>query len=293
MTDTSSAERTFLPLAQPGDRRDRVVSLGVNVLGVVLVGVLALAFGTALHEGAPARYVALAGIAAVVTALVLAPDVGLLLWMVLAPFGALFNIAMGHRLPDLSLDRIAAVVLLVLLSAQVVAGRRRLARLTAVEGWGAVFVLTMTLSIANSRLGWVGGIQNVFDKVALPLLCYFFARNLLRTSRQVHWLAVTFAIVGAMIGLIAAREQLTNLSVLSPVPYRWAYGQHSVKVTSLFGAPAIMAMTLAMTLPSRWSARSAAGKAWRRSCGSSPSAQPAPGCCSRTCGLAGWPLSSD
>jgi O-antigen ligase len=110
-------------------------------------------------------------------------------------------------------------------------------------------LLALTLSIGASRLGWVGGIQNVFDYSALPLLCYFFARNVFRRPRHLHWLAIGLALIVAALGFIAAREQLTNQAVLSPLPYRWEYGQHSVKVTSLFGAPAIMAMTLALPLP--------------------------------------------
>ena len=180
----------------------------------------------------------------------LAPDVGLLLWMVLAPFGRLFNLSMGRGLPDLSLSRIAAVLLLLLLRAgrggQTAAGALRLQ--SRAGAWP--FSLAMSLSIAGSRLrAGSGGIQNVFDLVALPLLCYFFATNLLRKPRHLHWLGITLAIVAATLGVIAAREQLTNQAVLSPLPYRWEYGQHSVKVTSLFGAPAIMALTLALPLP--------------------------------------------
>ncbi len=215
----------------------------------MLVAGLAYYFGTALYEGVTGRAVAIVAIAAVVITLTLAPDVGLLLWMLLAPFGRIFNLSMGRGLPDLSLSRVAAVVLLFLLLAQVAAGKRRLVRPTAVEGWGLLFLVTISLSIASSRLGWIGGVQNVFDLVALPLLCYFFATNVLRKPRRLHWVAVTLAIIAATLGVIAAREQLTNQAVLSPLPYRWEYGQHSVKVTSLFGAPAIMAFTLALPLP--------------------------------------------
>jgi hypothetical protein len=231
---------------RPAAQGDRAIGLAVNLLGIVLIAGLAYYFGNALYAGVTGRAVALVGIAAVVIALTLAPDVGLLLWMVIAPFGRLFNLSMGSGLPDLSLNRIAAGVLLVLLFAQVAAGKRKLAPLTAVEGWGLAYLAGMSLSIAASRLGWVGGIQNVFDLVALPLLCFFFARNLLRKPIHLHWVAVTFAIIAAVLGIIAAREQLTNQAVLSPLPYRWEYGEHSVKVTSLFGAPAIMAFTLAL-----------------------------------------------
>src|SRR5690606_18044081 len=112
-----------------------------------------------------------------------------------------------------------------------------------------LFIVGMLLSVPASRLGIVGGVQNVFDTVALPLLCFFFARNLLTGERSLGRLAAVLALVGAVLGLAAAREQLTNQPLLSPIPYRWAYGQYSIKVTSFFGAPAIMAFTLTLLTP--------------------------------------------
>ncbi len=243
LADAGTSQQRF---AAPGGR---AISVVVNLFGVVLIAGLAYYLGNALYEGVTAQAVVLVGMAAVLVTLTLMPDVGLLLWMTLAPFGRLFNLSMGRGLPDLSLSRMAAGVLLFLLLAQVAAGKRRLARITAIEGWGLAFLAAMALSIGASRLGWVGGIQNVFDLVATPLLCYFFARNVFRRPAQLGRLAVALAIIAAVLGIIAAREQLTNQAILSPLPYRWEYGRHSVKVTSLFGAPAIMALTLALPLP--------------------------------------------
>lgn len=238
------------PNSQPvSTRTDRLIPLAINLLAVVLVAGLAYAFGSALFEGVTGRVVAVVGIAGVVALVTLAPDVGLIVWMVVAPFSRLFNVSMGRGLPDLGLNRVVALCVLFLLFAQVAAGKRRLVRLTAVEGWGLVFLLAMLLSVSASRLGWIGGIQNAFDYAVLPLLCFFFARNLLNEPRRIEWLAGALAVVVATLGVIAAREQLTNQAVLAPQLYRWSYGLHSVKVTSLFGAPAIMAMTTALPLP--------------------------------------------
>jgi len=246
-SDTRQLKRSLGRL--PPGWGNRLIAPLVNLLGVVLVGLVALYLGGVLHTGETERAVALAGLGAVTLVLVVAPDLGLLLWMFLAPFGALFNLAQGSGLPDLSLNRVASVVSVFVLIAQVAAGRRRLARLTAVEGWGILFVVALILSISASRLGWLSGIQVVFDAVVVPLLCFYFARNLFTDRRQLTWLAVLLAVLGATLGLISLREQLTNQAILSPLPYRMSYGRHSIKVTSLFGAPAAMAMTLAVTLP--------------------------------------------
>lgn len=228
---------------------DRVIGPIVNLLGLAGGVGLAALLADLLATGREARAAALTGMAAVVTLLALNPAVGMLGWLALAPFSRVFNLTMGRGLPDLSLSRVAAAFLLFLLIAQVAIGQRRLARLTAVEVVGGLFIVGMLLSVPASRLGTIGGVQNVFDTAALPLLGFFFARNLLADERGLTRLAVLLALIGALLGLVAAREQLTNQAFLSPVPYRWAYGQHSIKVTSFFGAPAIMAFTLTMTFP--------------------------------------------
>ena len=89
-------------------------------------------------------------------------------------------------------------LLCLLLLAQVTIGQRRLARLSAIEWTGLLFIVGMLLSVPASRLGIVGGVQNVFDTVALPLFCFFFARNLLAGEQGLGRLAVVLALVGAV-----------------------------------------------------------------------------------------------
>lgn len=236
----------------------------INVVGAAGGIGLAALLADLIVTGESGRAVTLVGLAAVLTGLALHPTLGMLGWLALAPFNRVLNLAMGRGLPDLSLNRVAAMFLLLLLLGQVTIGRRRLARLSAVEWTGLLFIAGMLLSVPASRLGIVGGVQNVFDTVALPLLCFFFARNLLTGERALGRLAVVLALTGAVLGLAAAREQLTNLPFLSPIPYRWAYGQFSIKVTSFFGAPAIMAFTLMLLTPAVFFALAQARTAERR-----------------------------
>lgn len=235
--------------APPAGLGGRLIGPFVDLLGAAGGVGLAARLADLIVTGRSDRAVTLVGLAAVVVGLALDPALGLLGWLTLAPFSRVFNLAMGSGLPDLGLHRVAALFLLLLLLAQVAIGRRRLARLSGVEWAGLLFIVGMLLSTPASRLGIVGGVQNVFDTVALPLLCFFFARNLLAGERGLDRLAVALALLAALLGLVAAREQLTDQRVLSPIPYRWAYGLYSVKVMSFFGAPAIMAFTLAVLAP--------------------------------------------
>lgn len=228
---------------------NRLLPAGVNVVGagaaVGIAAVLAAAFmSSQLHLASVAL-----GFIALLLLLAAAPSWGLLIWVLLAPFYRFFVLDMGAGLPNLGLHRVVALSLLLLLIAQRAAGQRKLARLTAIEGLGGLFVLGLLLSVPASHLGIVGGVQNVFDYWILPVLWFYFARNLLGSKQWLGRLAMVIAIAGAVMGLIAAREQLTHLTVLSPIPYQFAYGRYTIKINSLFGSPAVMSMTLAMTVP--------------------------------------------
>ncbi len=95
----------------------------------------------------------------------------------------------------------------------------------------------------------MGGAQFLFDFVVLPLLVYFCARELLRGPQGFQQAAIVLAIVGATLGFFAVREQLTNQPFLSPIGFRWSYGPNIWKITSFFGVPAMMSLTLVMTVP--------------------------------------------
>ncbi len=177
------------------------------------------------------------------------PRFGFLLWIAIAPFARIFTLKISGGLPDFGLSRIAVLCTLFVIIAQVAVGRRRLARPTAVDWAAVLFVFGMALSVPASRLGTVGGAQFLFDFIVIPLLVYFCARQLLRGPQGVRQVAVVLAIVGALLGFFAVREQLTNQPFLSPISLRQIYGRNIWKLTSFFGAPAIMSLTLVMTVP--------------------------------------------
>lgn len=232
--------------ARPGGR---LLPAGVNAVGAIAaVGIAAVLAAAATSGQLQAAWVAVGYVALLMVSLI-DPAHGLLLWVVMAPFYRFFTLKMGAGLPDLGLHRIMALSVLLLLLAQRAAGQRRLARPTAFEGLAGLFVVGLLLSVPASPMGLSSGIQYVFDFAALPALWFYFGRGLLGSSKGLERLSIALAIAGVGMGLIAVREQLTHEMILSPIPYHEAYGRYSVKINSLFGAAASMAMTLVMTVP--------------------------------------------
>ena len=201
---------------------------------------------------------------AVAVAIFARPRFGFLLWIAIAPFSSIFALRMGRGLPDLGLNRLAILCTLLVIIAQVAIGRRRLARPTAVDWAAVLFVLCMVPSVLNSRLGIVGAAQFLFDFIVIPLLVYFCARQLLRGPQSVWQVAVVLAIVGALLAFFAVREQLTNQPFLSPITLRQLYARGVWKLTSFFGAPAIMSLTLVLTVPMQLVAATRPGRPVQR-----------------------------
>ena len=221
----------------------------VNIFGLLIALGVAAWLADRLTAGQEFKALATVVLVAVMVAIVARPRFGFLLWLAIAPFSSIFVWKMGSGLPDLGLHRLAALVTLFVLVAQAATGQRRFARLTGVDVAAALFIIGMALSVPASRLGIVGGAQYLFDFIVIPLLVYFFARELLRGPRGIQQAAVVLALVGALLGLFAVREQLTNQPFLSPIPFRWTYGPDIWKLTSFFGAPATLSLTLVMTVP--------------------------------------------
>ena len=223
--------------------------LVVNIIGLLAAFGVAAWLADKLTAGREFDALAAVVLMAVVVAILARPRFGFLLWITVAPFARIFTLKMGDGLPDLGLNRLAILCALFVIIAQVAVGRRRLARPTAVDWLAVLFVLSMVLSVPASRLGVVGGAQFLFDFIILPLLVYFCARQLLRGPQGVQQVAIVLAIVGALLSFFVVREQLTNQPFLSPIEHRWVYGPNIWRITSFFGAPAIMSLTLVMTVP--------------------------------------------
>lgn len=229
----------------------RWLGVAIGVLGVVVALAVALYLADALLSGQQELVVAVVGLAFLLLVLALNQRAGLWLWIALTPFAILLRVPMGSGIPDLGLHRAASLLLLGLLLAQVAIGRRRMLRLSWVEGAAALYVFAMALASLNSEMGELTAIQTTFDFIFLPLLMYVLGRNLQAGhGDDVTGLLVALAFVGVILSLATIREQLTGVPFLSPHPYTWWYTASGIrKIASVFGQPPMMTMTLALIVP--------------------------------------------
>lgn len=255
---------------RPAARRQRTAAgLLPALLGIVAAVGGGLALGRVLLSPTWTRAVTAVGLGTVLLAALLHPAVGLWLWVLLAPYDKYLylKLDLGSGVPDLGVGRLVTLVLLFHLASRVLA-RRNLTQVTPAGDTGPagleapslpaftwadaamiLFAANVAVSVVVSNLGLVNGTQILFDLVIVPMLVYYFARTWLRTRRALLATTGVIAFSSAVLGLITTREQLTGLTVFSPLWYSLAYGQHIRKVLSVFGSALQMCVPLALSIP--------------------------------------------
>lgn len=178
------------------------------------------------------------------------PLAAMLLWLLLAPYSRHIplDIALGAGVPDLSLTRLMAGWLLLLLIAQAARGQRRLGRLAPADLVYIAFVLALFLSAPSSRWGSVVAFQAVFDAYVVPFIAFYLARQLVRNLADLRWVALALLLMGMGFAVLIIREQITG-EVLFYAKQSLRYSASFRKVISLMGNAAPMGVSTALTLP--------------------------------------------
>ncbi len=225
----------------------------LTTLALLVSVVLAIGFGwLAVSEPGMARQAtALLVIGFNGVLVFVAPLAGFLVWLVVSLFAPFlpFDIAMPAGVPDLSFTRVVAGLMVLSLLAQVARGKRRLPPLTAIDAAIPIFALMLLAAAVRSRNGVVWATQSVLDSYFVPLLAYFFARQLVQDKRAYRALANTLLFVGAIIAVSALVEQLTGFSPFRTASTSLVYAADIRKVGALLGNPAYIAVTVAIVLP--------------------------------------------
>jgi O-antigen ligase len=199
------------------------------VLGMTALGVL---LGLALTSPLSNLTVSIVGILVHLVTILASPLNGLLLWMVSNPFGDLYiNISLGASLPDLSPTRFCVAFLCILLLAQAAIRKRKLAPFTSTDMVGILLMIGLGLSVINEYSTWQETIQGIFDEYYVPLLVYFFAKNLVTQRQDVNKVLGAVLFFGVYAALYAIYENRTgNILFFRGTAYFTMYGDSGLHV---------------------------------------------------------------
>ncbi len=191
-----------------------------------------------------------AGISFLMVVSVRSPLAGLLLAILLAPYSRFIplDLDLGSGIPALSLPRLMAGFLLLLLLYQAVRGQRRLRPLSWSDLAFVVFLTALALSIAESQYDPTFAFQSLLDAYVLPFVYLYLARQIVRNLGDLRWYSAMLVLAGVSFALLVIREQLTG-EVLFYGREALRYSASFQKVISLMGNAAPMGVSTAMTLP--------------------------------------------
>lgn len=230
-----------------------VVSFLLVSLRNLLLAALALAAGLGLGYMLAFRHatwpITVVGLSLYFFVLIASPLAGLLFWIVTAPFSRFvyLDLVMGRGIPDFTLTRICAGVLIVLVLAQLAIGRRQAARLIALDGLVLAMLLGIGASIPASLDGMKAAVTNFGDTYLVPAVIYFLARLLVRGRRQAEAVAAAFIILGVVLTTVALQEQIMGRSLFLYSERSWFYSKDIHRLAGLLGSPAFFAVLITMS----------------------------------------------
>ncbi len=192
----------------------------------------------------------LAGISMLMVLSVHSPLAGLLSTLLLAPYSRFIplDLDFGAGIPALSLTRLMAGCLVLLLLYQAARGQRRLRPLAWSDLAFVVFLVVLGLSVAESQYDTIFAMQSLLDAYVLPFIYLYLARQIVRNLGDLRWFSATLLLAGVGFAFLIIREQLTG-EVLLYGREAARYSRSFQKVISLMGNAAPMGVSTAMTLP--------------------------------------------
>ena len=179
---------------------------------------------------------------------------GFAVWLMVAPFGQtlyseiwrILNIRLPAGVPDLTPDRLAAVLLGLIFVANLAIGKRKLQRL-GTEVYMALFCVMIVPAIWTGLNGLTSTAQSVLDKFMIPFLVFVLAKNLFdpRGEHGLRRLATTLAVVETYLCYAILYEHIRGVPILSG-GHTTVYSKSLPKIVSILGNPAFLGTVLAM-----------------------------------------------
>ncbi len=235
---------------------ERALPLLVTLVVVVVTVAAGIYVGNWVSSGDWQAAMRLAVMGGLVFAILVSPIDGLMLWVMMAPFGEaswteiwrILNFRMPPGIPDLTPDRLAVAVLSIVFVAQLGIGKRRLQRLRAELFMAAFCIMALPAAVAGlSGLNQSG--QLLLDKFITPFLVFVLAKNLYEERDGLDKLGAALSVIGLYLSLMIFYEHLTGQPLFVRVGGSTAYSKSLRKIISLLGNPAFLGTVLGMIVP--------------------------------------------
>jgi hypothetical protein len=244
-------------------RRWTVLRTALPVLLIVGLGVI---MGLVFASPSGTTIFSLLNVGVCILITLINPRSGFLLWLLVSPLvvSLNLNIDLGGGIPDLSLGRLTVALVLVILLAEAAIGKRELPRLTRLDAWIILTMLTLGIAALEGN-DLVSDIQNFFDLYVMPFLVYYAAKNLVTDRRSLDRFLVTAIALGTYCGIYGIYTQLTGNILFTSREFHHTYYTASLRIMrGLLDSPHAFGLVFSLVIPVNFYKLIAEKEMWKK-----------------------------
>ncbi len=219
-------------------RLNAIIPINGSLAIAVLFGLL---LGAAFFSGSWIQVLTVALVPLVLHAVIKNTMLVFLIWIGSTPILSNFvRINLGAGIPDITFDRLASLVLIMVLLFQVAVKMRRLIRLHAVD-WMMVTLFVLLLPAIVRAYDPIQAGQQVFDHIVTPMIVFFLAKNLLSNKEDIIPLIWTLGIVTLYCAVLGFQEHYTEYSFFTASgKLNWQQEGMADRIQGPFSSPQIL-----------------------------------------------------
>jgi O-antigen ligase len=164
-----------------------------------------------------------------------------LLWIGTTPILTNFvRINLGAGIPDITINRASALLLMVTLLFQVAVKVRQLKPFVFVE-WAMISFALLALPLVFSGKDPIQAGQVVFDQIYTPFIVFFLAKNLITSKELVRPLIWTLGIVTLYCAMLGFQEHFTEYSFFTATgQLNWQQEGMADRIQGPFDSPQVL-----------------------------------------------------
>ncbi len=179
---------------------------------LLIAASIGLLLGIAFFAGEWIQILVVATIPFVLYAVVRNTMLVFLIWIGSTPILANFiRVDMGAGIPDITIDRVASLLLFMVLLFQVAVRMRSLHRMVPMD-WILLAIFVLLLPGIFRGFDPITAAQQIFDQILAPFIVFFLAKNLLTSQREIRPLVWTIGIVTLYCAVLGFQEHYTEYS---------------------------------------------------------------------------------
>ncbi|TFG40966.1 MAG: hypothetical protein E4H48_06800 [Syntrophobacterales bacterium] len=179
---------------------------------LLIAASIGLLLGLAFFAGEWIQILVVALIPFVLYAVVRNTMLVFLIWIGSTPILTNFiRVDMGAGIPDITIDRVASLLLFMVLLFQVAVRMRNLHRMVPLD-WLMLAIFVLLLPGVFRGFDPITAAQQIFDQILAPFIVFFLAKNLLTSQREIRPLVWTLGVVTLYCAVLGFQEHYTEYS---------------------------------------------------------------------------------